>query len=898
MNAIKKKLSELLFIVPDEFESKYKKYLNNLWVTRLNVAYLFCIILVPFAFIFDILIFPDQWENLLTVRLLSTLTCFALFVVSNKTFLKKYPARMCHLLNVIIASTIAILTYMTGSHTSPYYAGLILVFIGIAMIVPWGIKGALSAGLTILMIHLFINVFIDILNKKPVFWPSFWVSVYFLTFSLVMVIISSGMTETNRRKIFSVSEQEKIKNKKLQESTKKIDELLKTKNHFITNITHELKTPLSIIIGNVEIIQERVAGFDDSFKEQLHIVKAAAFQLSTHVDRIISISKIDDPQVKLSLNNYNFAGVVKNIFSVFKTRAAEENKKYSLNLAHDSFIANIDVIRIEEVLNNLIQNAFKFTKPGDSIKVNVTSDGQQICTEIFNSGIRIPRSQMKRIFDRLYQADELLSKRFDGLGVGLYLVKRNIELHGGAIKATSNQKYGTSFKFTLPLHVNQNAPIENPNYQKDDRRRNKRRTEDKAGSLSGRRTSDRAMKFELQQQLNLDDLLNISYIEDILTYENVNPEYPSILIVEDNPGMLKVTVDALHDEYNLHIARNGIEALEKLKAFDGEISLILSDVLMPEMDGFQLCEQVMAEEKWKQIPFIFNSALFEEKDQLKGFELGATDYLLKPYNIRILKEKVAHWIARREYEILLKNISSSLESRSEEILKIKDFIIHEIRNPLQIISGADYILQRLVDSGSSISKKNELQLKEILEMLKHGFNSIESVLDTSDLLAKDELVLNTVEPVELLLDDALEQSKHLLDGISLKKDFNSTMGKTVLCNKKMLTQVFVNLIRNAAEAIVKSGDGTNGEIDIYSAPGESDNIVIHIRDNGIGIPESIQDKLFQFRFTTKKDGTGIGLHLSRMIMGIHQGKISMESQEKDGTTFLVYLPEYIRNNKS
>jgi len=214
MNPIKKSISDMFISIPDEFENIYKKYLNKIWISRLNVAYYFCIILLPFAFIFDILIFPQQWQDLLKIRLSATLICVSLFIISNRTFLKKYPAGMCHVLNVVIASTIAILTHMTGSHTSPYYAGLILVFIGIAMIVPWGIRGASTAGVTILSIHVFVNFILDILNNREIIWPSFWVSIYFLTFSLVMVIISSGMTEKNRRKIFVVSEQEKIKNKK------------------------------------------------------------------------------------------------------------------------------------------------------------------------------------------------------------------------------------------------------------------------------------------------------------------------------------------------------------------------------------------------------------------------------------------------------------------------------------------------------------------------------------------------------------------------------------------------------------------------------------------------------------------------------------------------------------
>ena len=891
MNPVKKILSDLFISIPDEFEDLFKNYLSKIWASQLNIAYFFCIILVPFAFVFDILIFPAQWHDLLKVRLVGTLVCILLFVISNITFLKKYPAGMCHVLNVVIATTISILTYMTGSHTSPYYAGLILVFIGIAMIVPWGIRGASTAGATILFIHIFVNFLLDFISNKEIIWTSFWVSIYFLTFSMLMVIMSSGLTEKNRRKIFVVSELEKIKNKKLEQSREKINELLKTKSHFITNITHELKTPLSIIIGNIEIIQEYGSGFNDSVNTQLQAVKTSAFQLATHVDRIISISKIDDPEMKLLLSNYNYAGVVQNIFSVFTSRAAEENKIYELNLTRDYLIANIDVVRIEEVLNNLIQNAFKFTQSGDSIKVIISADEENINTEVINTGTTIPRNQMKKIFHRLYQADDVLSKRFEGIGIGLYLVKRNIELHSGTITVSSSKKHGTSFKFTLPLYIDQNVVVENQKFETEERRKLRRREQDKSGYINGRRQSDRATKFEHQQSLNLDDLIKISDVDDISDFQDVNPEMPSIMIVEDNKGMLKVMVDALKDEYNLHIARNGFEALEKLEEFGPNISLILSDVLMPEMNGFELCEKIMSDERWKHIPYIFNSALFEEKDQIRGFELGATDYLIKPYNIRILKEKVSHWIAKRQYEILLQDLSSSLEIRTKEILKIKDFVFHEIRNPLQIISSADFFLRNLVDSTPGISKGNKFKLGKILKLLEQGFNSIESVLDTSEFFENEELTMKKVEPAVSLFNDAIAQSKHLLEEVSLNTNFNQVNCCQTFCNKKMLTGGNPTPDRPSVEAVRKSKnfDGS-GTIDISVQKGEENNIIFSIRDNGIGIPPDVQEKLFQFRFTTKKDGSGIGLYLSKMVMGIHDGFIGVKSKERLGSTFFLHLP--------
>ncbi|GAH77560.1 unnamed protein product, partial [marine sediment metagenome] len=212
-----------LYIAQNGFEALEKLKKNGD-----KISLILSDILMPGAFVFDILIFPAQWRQLFIVRIISTMVCILLYFISNNTFLKKYPTRLGHLLNIVLASTIAYLSYLTGAYASPYYAGLILIFIGIAMLVPWGINGALSAGLVILIIHLAFNLFPALLANQAIKWSSFWISVYFLTFTFVMVIISSGIAEKNRRLIFVSSEKEKIKSKKLKESKKKIAELSKT----------------------------------------------------------------------------------------------------------------------------------------------------------------------------------------------------------------------------------------------------------------------------------------------------------------------------------------------------------------------------------------------------------------------------------------------------------------------------------------------------------------------------------------------------------------------------------------------------------------------------------------------------------------------------------------------
>ena len=214
---------------------------------------------------------------------------------------------MCYVLVAVSSATIAYLTHLTGASASPYYAGLILVFIGIAMVLPLGLKGSLISGIIIFILYFSFNPLPQLINKELINWPLFWNSVYFLTFSFVMVFISSAMLESFRIQIFIQTEEEKIRSHKLAESKKKIDELMKTKSRFISNITHELKTPLSIVIGRCDIILEKNKGLGAGVVDQLQIIQTAAKQLSAHVDRIFKISTTDDPEQKLILHNYNYS---------------------------------------------------------------------------------------------------------------------------------------------------------------------------------------------------------------------------------------------------------------------------------------------------------------------------------------------------------------------------------------------------------------------------------------------------------------------------------------------------------------------------------------------------------------------------------------------------------------
>jgi signal transduction histidine kinase len=879
-------IHRLVFDVPEEFSSLYRSHLHKIFVQRLRIGYLLSIVLIPGAFIFDILIFPEEWKALLVGRMVSVGLCLLMFLLFNTTKLKANPSAMGHLLNFVVSATIVYLTSLTGGYESPYYAGLILIFIFLALVFPWGIKDSLAAGLVTIITYYGYNLLPTVLSGSVINSSAVWNSLYFLAFSLLMVVTAAGISEEARRRLFVGSEQEKIRNRKLAESKEQIDALMKTRSRFISNITHELKTPLSIVIGNTELISHAFAGQDEEMERQLRLIRRAAFQLATHVDRIITVSSTEDREFKLKTEFFNYPGVARNVFALFEDSAQERNIRYSFKSPEESLVAALDVVAMEEVLNNLIQNAFKFTPAGGAISVTVGTDGMEIFTEVADTGQGIPADKLESVFERLYQGDDDLARRHAGIGIGLFLVKRNVELHGGQVSVHSRVGSGSVFRFTLPLFVDQTVFIKNPAFDGEDRRTGETRRNQK-----DRRARERLSAFEYQKVLGIDDLAQTAYVGNLADQENCKPTLPTILIVEDNPGMMKVTADALFEDYNLFLAKDAFEALDKLHDHHQGIALILSDVMMPAMDGFDFCSRVMADKRYEHIPIIFVTALMDEKEQLKGYEAGATDYIVKPYNMRILKEKVAHWISRRQYEMLLHEMSSSVEPRLEELSRYKDVVVHEINNPLQVISIADAALQGLSALSYREAPKKDEEIRRYISQVHDGVEAIKSVLETSLDLQGGEIPVKQEEPLSALIDDAVEQSRHFLGRAQgLNANLGAAGSARVLCDRKMLTRVFVNLIRNAAEAISGKDDGRGGEIAVSAGNAGKGFVAVRIEDNGVGIARQERDRLFQFRYTTKKDGSGVGLHVVKTILRLHEGTIAVESEPGVGSTFIIRLP--------
>lgn len=388
---------------------------------------------------------------------------------------------------------------------------------------------------------------------------------------------------------------------------------------------------------------------------------------------------------------------------------------------------------------------------------------------------------------------------------------------------------------------------------------------------------------------------------------------PLILVVDDVETNIDILVDIIDNIYEVGVAINGESALESVAEFPPD--LILLDIMMPEMDGYEVCRRIKSSEDTQDIPIIFITAKNQRGDETKGFELGAADYITKPFAPSVVLARVETHIKLKQARDMLKEQNKNLEKKVQERTKqlihadrlaslgtFSAGMAHEINNPNSFISGNITFLEQFWTLAKPVVTKhaNEDPTGRLSKFMGEIQPTIEGILDGSKRISK------IVESLKSYSKGGLKSSKSncsLLDPVEdaanllrhkLKKGATLTLEIPkewkVYCDRQQLTQVFVNLINNALEAMEEAGMETGKEILVKSEL-KNDHHWISIQDNGPGIPLNVAKKIFDPFFTKgKAKGTGLGLSIVQGIIEEHQGKISVVTEVEKGAMFLIVLP--------
>jgi len=415
-----------------------------------------------------------------------------------------------------------------------------------------------------------------------------------------------------------------------QKTTKKLQELDKAKSNFFANISHEFRTPLTLISAPLEkrLETSKLSNDDRSDFEMMH---RNSDRLLNLVDQLLDLSKLESGNLKLKVRQGNLSLLLRSLTSSFNHLAKQKEFNYLVDIEQVGQIW-FDKDIIEKTVINLLSNAFKYTPVKGSINFQSIIKNNQLQLVIENSGTSLSKEKIEQIFNRFYQADE----NSEGVGIGLSLVKELITLSHGYIEVKNTDHGAIAFILTLPILESE--------FDRDELIYEK-----------GTDTISKENKQPLPTFTNKDVEQNLLIDED----------QPILLVVEDNADVREFVSKSFSKTYQIIQAENGKSGIEK--AIEYVPDIIISDIMMPKTNGIELCDTLKRDERTSHIPIILLTAKIGEDDKYKGLETGADDYITKPFKIKLLETRVKNLVASR---ILLRNRYSQ-----EVILKPKDIAI-------------------------------------------------------------------------------------------------------------------------------------------------------------------------------------------------------------------------------
>ncbi len=488
------------------------------------------------------------------------------------------------------------------------------------------------------------------------------------------------------------------------------------KIRFFANTAHDIRTSLTLINGPIEELNKE-EGLSNKALNYLHLATDQTHRLLKVVNHLMDFQKVDIGKEYLLLKMHDVVKILNNRVIMFESYAKSRNIKLFFNSNVDEYITAIDEVMIEKVIDNLISNAIKYSESENSIRINFVGTKLKWQLEVIDNGIGIDKNAQKLLFKEYYRAENAVNSKIVGSGIGLLLVKNYISLHKGKISYESQPDSGSIFRIEVPYVEVENKELEG---QHDNKTHsyisNYKKIEEEIDQ-----TSDLKMK---------------------------------VLVVEDNEYLQEFLASAMIEEYEILIANDGMVAWEII--IKEMPDLIVSDIMMPNMDGFDLCTKLKSTYETSHIPIVLLTALADKAQELKGLGLGADDYLTKPFDITILQHRIKTIIQNRQIsrdkalkiikinddekpilenkindkfikqmvKIVRENISNSNFSKNDFAaeMNVSSSLLYKKVKALTNQSPTDFIKSIRLDYSLELLQTKEYTITEISEMC--GFSSV------------------------------------------------------------------------------------------------------------------------------------------------------------------------------
>ncbi len=876
----------------EDLQRSFRDYENGIALNNARLAAVYAGVFMLAASSLDWVILPAHAVEFLIIRLFCAFLLAVIFWDlggGSKSHLRsKVAAQGIALLPLI---SICVMIAVTEGGNSVYYAGLNLVLVGLSLLLRWTFWNSLG-----MILATFICYSLSVLlspvasDFKTLFGNSF-----FLLVTSVFVVAGSYYYEKLRFNEFSLRKQVENSREIVEMQNRQLSELDEAKTRFFANISHELRTPLTIMLGLTErlgVVLGRQTG-DPTVREMTQMLEQNGLRLLKLIDDLLDLVRFDTGHADVNRQATLIGPHLEGLLRSLRHLAEQDRVALLWECESDSEAIFLDRDKFDKILLNLVINAIKFTPSGGTIDVKVVGREGELQVVVEDSGVGIPPDVLPKIFERFWQVDTSSTRKFQGAGIGLGLVRSLAEAMDGSVKVASQVGHGTTFTIELPA-----APAETVIFpdEVDESQRGGKNIEDlhrrAALSIPGKIAPRTAPSAQPPIQLS----------GPMIGTRHAGAR-PLVLIADDEPDIRRFLRMQL-ENVDVIEASDGAEALELVRLRRPQLALL--DFMMPEMDGVEVCRHIRENHTTRGVAVIILTARADEQTKLAALQAGANDFLTKPFSTAELALRLENQIAmariRREMADINSELQSALEQIKEnEVLMVRNEklsalgrmsagIIHEINNPLNYASAGIHALATFT---RSLPEKDQEDFEDILKDIREGVDRVSQIVIDLRKFTRDDKATTGDADLAEIVGRARRMIGHQV-GKEIEFTLKSPDHALISGNPNQLVQVFINFFQNSIDAIqqrIEELQGEPGKIEVSIDP-SGEGWQVSIRDNGIGISPEDLHKIFDPFYTSKDVGKGMGLGLSitHQILKAHQSIVEVDSRPAEYTRFRIVFP--------
>ncbi len=864
----------------------FREYESDIAFSNARRAAVFAGVFMLTASSLDWVILPDRASEFLLIRATCAILLAAIYGYLGKTQNRGRYALVAQGIALLPLLAICLMIGLTEGGNSAYYAGLNLTLVGLSLLLRWSFQNAL---MMIVATFAFYAMSVWISPSIPEFDILFG-NTFFIFVTSVFVLVGSYFYEELRFSEFSLRMEVEKSRSLLEVQNRKLSELDESKTRFFANISHELRTPLTIMIGITEKLKTILTHQSNEpiIQEMTLMLEQNGLRLLKLIDDLLDLVRFDTGHTDITLQPVIIGAHLEGLLRSVRHLAEQDQVALLWDCTTDAEVTQLDRDKFDKILLNLVMNAIKFTPANGSIEVKVKIAENRLLLTVKDSGVGITADVLPQIFERFWQVDTSSTRKFQGAGIGLALVRSLTEAMGGAIQVESQLGLGTLFTVDIPAEASK-VTIFDLAAESDPLM--------EGGNIAN--LHRRAARFSPGKKVAQKTATLDSSIDPV-------PEIgarPLVLIADDEPDIRRFLRMQLED-VDVIEAADGAEALELVLLRRPQ--LVLLDYMMPELNGVEVCRRIRADPNTRGVAVIVLTARADEVTKMKALQAGANDFLTKPFSTAELALRLENQIAmariRREMFDLNSELVSALDQIKEnEVVMVRNEklsalgrmsagIIHEINNPLNYANAGLHALETFTNA---VPEKDREDYVDILKDIRDGVERVSQIVIDLRQFTHDEKAINGDVDLAEIVGRAKRMVRHQV-GKEIEFHLESPNHALICGNSNQLVQVFINFFQNSIDAIqmrIAAHGGDAGRIDVALDPAGS-GWQVTIRDNGIGIPAEDMQKIFEPFFTSKDVGKGMGLGLSitHRILQSHHAIVEIDSRVGEFTQFCIAFP--------